>query len=315
MGPALPPTGIIGAALTPFTEDNGVDQERLDRLLDVMVGHCDAISLLGAEVSEYQILSATDRLATLRAAIDTVGRRVPVLAGASHPDVAEVLRLAEYAADAGADFIQVLMPRHPGGNPASVGDLIAYFERIAAASPLPIIAYHNPSQGTDTDAGTMVELAHLDGVVGFKESSRDLIKIGRLCAEIDSAGEARYYTTMQALLSTLLLGGSGAMMPPPGTAIGARVVAAHREGDHPLAAEWQRHFRQFPSGWGKYGLTTTMKAAMAALGHDVGGPAAPFRPMPDADADRLAHHLSSLDLDSLLPVSTGTGRSSKGSAS
>lgn len=312
MAPNLPPTGIIGAALTPFTEDNRVDQVRLDRLLDLMVGHCDAISLLGAEVSEYQILSATDRLATLSAAIATVGGRVPVLAGASHPDVAEVLRLAESTAEAGADFIQVLMPRHPGGNPASVNDLVAYFEGIAAASPLPIIAYHNPSQGTDADAATMVELSHIDGVVGFKESSRDLIKIGRLCAEIGSAGHARYYTTMQALLPTLLLGGSGAMMPPPGTAIGARVVAAHREGDHPRAAEWQRRFCQFPALWGKYGLTTTMKAAMAALGHDLGGPAAPFRPMPDTDAERLAQHLASIRLDSLLPVSAATGTISKG---
>lgn len=315
MAPTLPPTGIIGAALTPFTEDNGVDQVRLDGLLELMVGHCDAISLLGAEVSEYQILSATDRLAALRAAIETVGKRVPVLAGASHPDVAEVLRLAESAADAGADFIQVLMPRHPGGNPASVTDLVAYFECVAAASPLPIIAYHNPSQGTDTDTGTMVELAHIDGVVGFKESSRDLNKIGRLCAEIDSAGHARYYTTMQALLPTLQLGGSGAMMPPPGTAIGARVVAAYREGDHPSAAEWQRHFRQFPNLWGKFGLTTTMKAAMAILGHDLGGPAAPFRPMPDADVEHLTQHLSSFHLDALFPVPAGAGSSSKGSRS
>lgn len=312
MAPALPPTGIIGAALTPFTEDNGVDQERLDRLLDVMVDHCDAISLLGAEVSEYQILSTADRLATLRAAIDTVDHRVPVLAGASHADVSSVLRVADAAADAGADFIQVLMPRHPGGNPASASDLVAYFERIAAASPLPIIAYHNPSQGTDTDAATMVEIARIDGVVGFKESSRDLTKIGRLCAEIDGAGHARYFTTMQALLPTLLLGGSGAMMPPPGSAIGARVVAAYRDGDHLSATEWQRRFRQFPSLWGKFGLTTTMKAAMAALGHDVGGPAAPFRPMPDADAERLAQHLTSLDLPSLLPNPTATGTASKG---
>lgn len=314
MAPHLPPTGIIGAALTPFTDDNSVDQERLNGLLELLVGHCDAISLLGAEVSEYQILSTADRLATLRAAIATVGRRVPVLAGVSHPDVAAVLRFAESAADAGADFVQVLAPRHPGGNPASVGDLVAYFERVAAASTLPVIVYHNPSQGTDTDAATMVELARIDGVVGFKESSRDLVKIGRLCAEIDEAGHARYYTTMQALLPTLLLGGSGAMMPPPGSAIGARVVAAHREGDHPRAAEWQRHFRQFPSQWAKYGLTTTMKAAMAVLGHDLGGPAAPFRPMPDADAELLAQHLTSLSTDSLLPSPVGTGPASKGAS-
>lgn len=313
MTPKTPPAGIIGAALTPFTEDNRVDLARLEPLLDFMVDHCDAVSLLGAEVSEYQILGDADRVETLRTAIDTVGGRVPALAGASSPDVAEVLRLAESAGNSGADFIQVLMPRHPGGNPARVGDLVAYFERIAASSPLPIIAYHNPSQGTDTDAATMVELSRIDGVVGFKESSRDLTKIGRLCAEIDSAGHARYYTTMQPLLTTLQLGGSGAMMPPPGTLIGAQVVAALRDGDHERAAQWQRHFRLFPSRWSKYGLTTTMKAAMGALGYDLGGPAAPFGPMSDADIELLTQQLDSFDLTSLLPATAGAstkGRSS-----
>ncbi|TYQ11792.1 UNVERIFIED_ORG: 4-hydroxy-tetrahydrodipicolinate synthase [Gordonia westfalica J30] len=309
------PAGIIGAALTPFTEDNRVDRARLDPLLDFMVDHCDAVSLLGAEVSEYQILGEADRVATLRAAIDTVDGRVPVLAGASSPDVAEVLRLAESAADAGADFIQVLMPRHPGGNPARVGDLVAFFKRIAASSPLPIVAYHNPSQGTDTDAATMVELSLIDGVVGFKESSRDLTKIGRLCAEVDSAGHARYFTTMQPLLTTLLLGGSGAMMPPPGTLIGAQVVGALRDGDHERATQWQRHFRLFPSRWAKYGLTTTMKAAMGALGHDLGGPAAPFGPMPEADIELLARQLDSFDLPSPLVAPATDGALAKGLSS
>ncbi|MEO9326416.1 dihydrodipicolinate synthase family protein [Gordonia aurantiaca] len=312
MAHGTPPAGVIGAALTPFTDDNRVDLARLEPQLDFMVDHCDAVSLLGAEVSEYQVLGDSDRVETLRTAIDTVGGRVPVLAGASSPDVAEVLRLADSAATAGADFIQVLMPRHPGGNPARVSDLVAYFEKIAASSPLPVIAYHNPSQGTDTDAATMVELAGIDGVVGFKESSRDLTKIGRLCAEIDSAGHARYYTTMQPLLTTLQLGGSGAMMPPPGTLIGAQVVAALRDGDHDRAARWQRHFRLFPSRWTRYGLTTTMKAAMAILGYDLGGPAAPFGPMPDADTELLAGQLESFDLPSLLPVPATTGATAKG---
>lgn len=315
MAQATPPAGIIGAALTPFTPDNRVDLGRLEPLLDFMVDHCDAVSLLGAEVSEYQILGDADRVETLRTAIDTVAGRVSVLAGASSPDVAEVLRLAESAASAGADFIQVLMPRHPGGNPARVTDLIAYFERIAESSPLPIIAYHNPSQGTDTDAATMVELSRIDGVVGFKESSRDLTKIGRLCAEIDSAGHARYYTTMQPLLTTLQLGGSGAMMPPPGTLVGAQVVAALRDGDPERAARWQRNFRLFPSRWARYGLTVTMKAAMGALGYDLGGPAAPFGAMSDTDAELLAQQLESFDLLSLLPVPAAAGASAKGHTS
>ena len=47
--------------------------------------------------------------------------------------------------------------------------------------------------------------------------------------EIDRAGHARYFTTMQMLLATLQLGGSGATMPPPGSEIaraGGKIVGA-----------------------------------------------------------------------------------------
>jgi 4-hydroxy-tetrahydrodipicolinate synthase len=103
--------------------------------------------------------------------------------------------------------------------------------------------------------------------------------------EIDRAGNAGYFTTMQPLLMTLLLGGSGATMPPPGAKIGARVVNAWRQGDLEGAKRWQRLYAAFPSKWPSYGLPPVMKAAMREIGVDIGDPARPYLPV--APADRL----------------------------
>lgn len=268
-------SGIIAACLAPWTAAGTIDGAALERELDFIVGHSDAVSVFGAEATEYSALSDVDRREWLRRGIEMVDGRIPVLAGASSPRVSEVAELAEIAAAAGGSFAQVLMPRRPWGPEASVAELVAYYEAVAQASPLPIVAYHNPARGSDPPLEAFLRLAEIDGVVAFKESSRDMAKIGRLCHELRGSGAA-YFTTMQPLLQTLIYGGAGAMMPAPGSLIGAQVLSAFRAGDLERAAERQRHFAEFPSRWSAYGLAPVMRCAMRHLGVDIGGSLPPF---------------------------------------
>lgn len=296
--------GIIGATLTPFAPDGTVDAAAMERQLDMMVGHCDAISVHGAEASEYQVLTPAERRASLRRAVAAVGGRVPVLAGASSPSVSEVVELSTVAADAGAQYVQVLMPLRPWGGHPTEADLLAYYEQVARDSALPVVAYHNPARGTDPSAATMVRLSEIDRVVAFKESSRDISKIGRLVQEIDVRGNAAYFTTMQPLLATLQMGGAGAMMPPPATLIGQEVFRAHEDGDTEAAVRWQSCFSLFPARWAPHGLAPVMKAAMAHLGIDLGGPAEPFGALGSADRAALEAFLDDTRIADLLGTPT-----------
>ncbi len=273
------PRGVIGACLTPFGQDGVVDGRALEREIAFMAGHCDGVSLFGAEASEYRLLSDAERRRWLGHAIKAskaAYRRVPVLAGVSSPQLREVAELSELAAEAGADLAQVLIPRRPWGPEATKAELVGYFEAVVRMSPLPVFAYHNPSAGSDVSIDVAVELCRIDGVVGYKESSRDMTKIGRLIAEIDHAGHARYFTTMQPMLATVLQGGSGAMMPVPATVLGARLMAAFRAGDLDTARTVQGLFARFPSRWAHYGLTPVMKSALRHLGIDAGSCGAGF---------------------------------------
>lgn len=288
--------GVVGACLTPFAPDGRVDETALARELDFMAGHCDAISVLGAEVSEYRLLSDVDRRHWLRHGIAAVAGRVPVLAGASSARIAEVAELAELAADAGATYVQVLLPKRPWGPEASVREVVTYFERVTEVSPLPVVVYHNPSRGSDPSVQALIRISELDGVVGFKESSRDMSRIGRLIAEIDLAGNARYLTTMQPLLATLLQGGSGAMMPAPATLLGSRVLRAFDAGDIAAARTAQAVFAEFPSRWSAYGLTPVMRCAMRHLGIDIGVGLPPFEPVAEADDAAIGRFLADAGL-------------------
>ena len=280
-------TGIICACLTPFDDDDRVDYAALEREINYIVDECqvDAISIAAVEAAEYTRLSWEERQELIRAAVAMVDRRLPTIAGCSHQNPRMVIQMSEAAASVGADLAQVLIPVLPWGGEPDDDELTLFFEEVAERSALPIVAYHNPGPGADPGYGAFVRLSAIPRVHYFKESSRDTQKVARMIEEIDRAGNAGYFTTMQPLLMTLLMGGSGATMPPPGARIGARVVKAFRAGDLSEAHRWQRLYAAFPSKWPTYGLPPVMKAALQEIGVDIGHPARPYLPV--APADRL----------------------------
>ena len=214
----MPTPGLIVAPLTPFTADLTVDEAALRRQIDYVVDDCRATMVVaaGVETQEYTYLSFEQRKALIHRTIEFVDRRVPVMVGISHPSFKTAIELAHDAERHGAAAVQLLAPLRPFAGPPTQADLIAYFEAIGRESRLPITLYLNPGPGADVSVADTIALAKLPNVQLIKESSRDLARVSRLIVEIDRAGHARYFTTMQMLLATLQLGGSGATMPPPG---------------------------------------------------------------------------------------------------
>jgi 4-hydroxy-tetrahydrodipicolinate synthase len=282
--------GLIVAPLTPFTADLEVDEPALRREIDYVVRDCGATMVVaaGVETQEYTYLSLEQRKGLIRRTIECVDRRVPVMVGISHPSFKTSVELAHFAESLGAAAVQLLAPLRPFAGPPTQADLIAYFEAVARETRLPITLYLNPGPGADVSIADTIALARLPSVQLIKESSRDLARVSRLIVEIDRAGHARYFTTMQMLLATLQLGGSGATMPPPGSEIARHVIDAFVAGDHERAAALQLQFALFPSKWMHRGLAPVMKAAMNLIGVPVGDPYPPYGSLTAEETSALA---------------------------
>ena len=115
----------------------------------------------------------------------------------------------------------------------------------------------------------------------------------RLIVEIDRAGHARYFTTMQMLLITLQLGGSGATMPPPAAEIARHVIDAFMAKEYERAAELQLQFALFPARWMHRGLAPAMKAAMNLIGVPAGEPHPPYARLSGEETAAMAALLRS----------------------
>lgn len=290
--------GIIAALLTPFTAKGKVDFPALEREIEYTVGpaQANAVSVAAVETSEYQVLSMEERKELIREAIRLVRGRLPVIVGITHPSFQTAVDLARYAEDQGSDFLQVLVPLRPWGGSPSHREFVRYFEELTRRIELPLVVYINPGPGADLPVPATLEIAALDKVHAFKESSRNLRRVSRLLAEIPRAGRARYFTTMEMLLITLILGGPGATMPPPAVKIGADIVSAFRRGDLAAAAELQQRFSLFPSRWMGKGLAPVMKAAMKIVGVDLGDPVPPFEALDDGEMESLDRYLKEIKL-------------------
>jgi 4-hydroxy-tetrahydrodipicolinate synthase len=270
--------GLIVAPLTPFNADLKVDEAGLARQIDYVVKDCRATMVVaaGVETQEYTYLSLAERKDLIRRTIEFTDKRAPVMVGISHASFKTAIELAHDAERWGAKALQLLAPLRPFAGPPTQGDLLAYFEAIGRETKLPITLYLNPGPGADVSIPDTIALAKLPQVQLIKESSRDLARVSRLIVEIDRAGHARYFTTMQMLLATLQLGGSGATMPPPGSEIARAVIDAFVAKDFERAAEIQLQFALFPAKWMHRGLAPTMKAAMNLIGIPAGEPYPPY---------------------------------------
>jgi 4-hydroxy-tetrahydrodipicolinate synthase len=281
---------LIVAPLTPFTADLEIDGRALARQIDYVIGDCRATTVVaaGVETQEYTYLGLDQRKRLIRHTIESVDKRVPVMVGVSHPSFRIAVELAHFAEELGAAAVQVLAPLRPFAGPPTQADLIAYFGAIARETTLPVTLYLNPGPGAEVSIPDTIALAKLPRVQLIKESSRDLARVSRLIVEIDRAGHARYFTTMQVLLASLQLGGSGATMPPPGCEIARHIIDAFLAKDYERAAELQLGFALFPSRWMHRGLAPVMKAALNLIGVAVGDPYPPYAALAREEIEALA---------------------------
>jgi 4-hydroxy-tetrahydrodipicolinate synthase len=297
--------GLIVAPLTPFTADLKVDDHALRREIDYVVRDCAATMVVaaGVETQEYTYLSLEARRGLIRRTVEFVDGRVPVMVGVTHPSFRTAIELAHEAEKLGAAAIQLLAPLRPFAGAPTQTDLIAYFERVGRETSLPLTLYLNPGPGAEVSIPDTIALARLPQVQFIKESARDLARVSRLIVEIDRAGHARYFTTMQMLLASIELGGSGATMPPPAAEIARHIGEAFVAKDYERAAQLQLQFALFPGKWMHYGLAPAMKAAMNLIGIPVGDPYPPYAPLSRDDLTALATYLKTTALAPRLAAS------------
>ncbi|MCP2635941.1 5-dehydro-4-deoxyglucarate dehydratase [Microbacterium sp. HD4P20] len=160
--------GILFFPVTPFDADDRVDEGLLRTHISTTLEHSPGGVFPACGTGEFHALSAGEVARVVRIATETVGGRVPVVAGTGGP-LGHATAVAKTAADAGADALLVLPPYLVGGPQPG---LVAYVEAVAAASDLPVVIYHRGNAQYSVDS--VRRLARNPKVVGFKDGVGDV---------------------------------------------------------------------------------------------------------------------------------------------
>lgn len=257
--------GVYPAATSQFAPDLSLDIPACRKTLTALVADgVDGLVLLGT-VGENNSLRPEEKRLALRAGVDAVGGRVPLVAGVSELTTDRAIEFARDAEKIGIDALMVL--------PAMVyvptpDELSAHFRAVAEATSLPIMLYNNPpAYRVSIELDTLEKLASIPNIVALKESAPDPRRFTDI---INRFGDR--FTLMAGLddvaLEAFLLGATGwvsgltSAFPRESVAM----VAAARRGDWEEARRIYRWFMPLLHLDADHDLVQSIKLAEQIMG-------------------------------------------------
>ena len=197
--------GCGTAIATPFTKD-GVNFEEFKKLLEFQIQEgTDAIIVCGT-TGESSTMTKQEKKDTIRFAIDTVAKRIPVIAGTGGNNTKEAIEMSQYAQSVGADGLLLVTPYY---NKTTQEGLIAHYTAIAQSVSIPIILYNVPSRtGVNILPETCLALSKIPNIVAIKEASGNISQVAKIAA-LCQEDLAIYSGNDDQIIPILSLGGLG----------------------------------------------------------------------------------------------------------
>lgn len=199
-------TGVFPAVTTQFASDESLDAEaNLAHVRMLVEAGVDGLVMLGS-LGEATTLEPDEKREVIRATLEEVGDRVPVLVGVAECSTRAACRFAEDMQGLGCSGLMVLPAMV---YKADAAETMAHFRAVARASDLPVMVYNNPiSYGVDVTPEMFAELSDEETLIAIKESSDDPRRVTDI---VNLTGER--YTLFCGVddlaLETALLGATG----------------------------------------------------------------------------------------------------------
>ncbi|MEG0051117.1 MAG: 4-hydroxy-tetrahydrodipicolinate synthase [Terrisporobacter sp.] len=283
--------GSAVALVTPLNEDDSINFEKINALVEFHIANgTDAIVACGT-TGEASTLSDEEHLDAIKAIIDAVNKRIPVIAGTGGNDTAHSIYLSKKAEELGADALLIITPYY---NKANKSGLRKHFISIAESVKLPIILYNVPSRtGVNIPPSLVADLAkNVDNIVALKEACGDLAQVAEVCRLVPD-DFAVYSGNDDSILPLLSVGGSGvisvlANICPQET---HDLVAKFFEGDIEASRELQLGMKPLIDALFIEVNPVPIKTALNLLGFNVGNLRLPLAEMAPQNLEVLKKEL------------------------
>ncbi|NOU93124.1 4-hydroxy-tetrahydrodipicolinate synthase [Paenibacillus sp. LMG 31456] len=280
------PEGIIPAMITPFTENDEINEQAIRQLVNRFIdAGAHGIFCLGTN-GEFFSLSYDEKVRIAEIVADETKGRVAVYMGTGGISTKEVVKLSREMERLKIDALSVITPYFL---PFSQKELLYHYHTLSASTSLPILLYNIPSRtGVSLEPNTVGELSKLPNIVGIKDSSGNFDNILQYLDRVDPDFSVLAGTD-SLILWTLLAGGKGAIAATANLApqLVVSIYECWKNGQITDAQKFQNQLRPIRAAIQQGTLPSALKATMNMLGLPAGNARAPVSPTSDKINEEL----------------------------
>lgn len=292
--------GIWPALVTPLDEQGRVHVRAVEDLVEALVTAGVSGLYVCGGTGEGILLRPAVRREMAEVAIAAASGRVPVMVHVGALDTETAIELGQHANLAGADAISAVPPFYYE-YPFSA--IKVHYAAIAAASGVPLYAYYIPgATGNAFAPEQLLDICAMEGIGGFKYTSRDLHFLSTVMARRDAervnvlSGPDELFSSCVALGVDGAIGTTYNFMPR----LYIDILHAMRAGDVATARELQFAANRIIAVLLRYGVIPGTRALLNQIGFRVGQGVPPMPPIVGDGARALQKELDAAGLGKLL---------------
>ena len=285
--------GAYAAMITPFTKDDRVNEESIDRLIEYGLAGGLAGFYLTGSTGEGMLMSVEERKQVYRRAVKAAKGRCKLIAHVGAVRTDDAIELARYAADIGCDWVSPVAPVYFG---QTFEAQYRHYKAISEATDLPFMVYcFRSTVVPDRDA----RLFDLKNVKGMKYTGSDYFAVQSLRRKLNKdvmffAGRDEQFACAMALGNVFsgAIGTSQNFIPRHF----ANIYDCCMRNDFAAAAKWQDEANRFVEVLISDENWSTWKAMMKHVGIDCGSARKPYAPLTPAQERKAISRFAALKL-------------------
>jgi len=272
--------GIITAVVTPFDEDENINEDAFRTIIRYLIGQgVHGLFPVGSQ-GEFFSLSKEERKRLMGVAVEEAGGKVFIMPNTGGIATRDCIELSQHAEKIGADAVSMMTPFYIK---PSQEELYQHFKAVCSSVSIPVLAYNNPerSGGVMLNLDTLVRLSQeLPNFVGIKDSSGDMTILGEIIRR--TPPDFKVFVGRDSMIfAALMYGASGAVAASSNVA--AKMVLgiydAVHNGEYEKAKELQRKLAPIRIAFSLGSFPVVMKEALNMIGLQAGKCRKPILPM------------------------------------
>jgi N-acetylneuraminate lyase len=292
-------SGLIPACHTPFNRAGHLDLSVVPRQAELFRESGTRAVFVAGTTGEWSSMTREERMALCDRWTDTAGDDLAIAVHVGHNCQADAVALAAHARESGAAAVAAVAPSYI--KPATVADLVAFLEPIAAAAaPLPFYYYEIPGMtNVRLSASGFFRAAgpRIPNLRGLKFSHDDLVELQECLAAADSGFQV-FFGSDEFLLAAMALGVRDAVGCTYNFAAShfRKLLRAFAAGDLEAARVGQLQAARMIEVLVRYGFMAASRAVMSGLGVDCGPARPPLRTLSNDEAASLMRELERFEV-------------------